>query len=146
MKMTSPKKWRWIQFYPKKEEELTQKINVTSPKYEEDLTQKWRQPHPKMKITSPKNEDDLTQKWGKPTPKNEDNLSQKFKTIYPKLWQNKLRLDFRVYHIFFEILSQPGYFSDFHDQWLIWKLIAKTKRQSNNITVLWKEKNEEMAV
>ena len=88
-----------------------------------------------MKITSPKNEDDLTQKWGKPTPKNEDNLSQKFKTIYPKLWQNN-----------FEILSQPGYFSDFHDQWLIWKLIAKTKRQSNNITVLWKEKNEEMAV
>ena len=47
---------------------------------------------------------------------------------------------------FFEILSQPGYFSDFHDQWLIWKLIAKTTRLSNNITVLCKENIEKMAV
>ena len=36
--------------------------------------------------------------------------------------------------------------SDFHDQWLIWKLIAKTTRLSNNITVLCKENIEEMAV
>ena len=47
---------------------------------------------------------------------------------------------------FFEILSQPGYLSDFQDQWLIWKLIAKTTRLSNNITVLCKENIEEMAV
>ena len=36
--------------------------------------------------------------------------------------------------------------SDFHDQWLIWKLIAKTTRLSNNITVLCKENIEEIAV
>ena len=47
---------------------------------------------------------------------------------------------------FLEILSQPGYLSDFHDQWLIWKLIAKTTRLSNNITVLCKENIEEIAV
>jgi hypothetical protein len=47
---------------------------------------------------------------------------------------------------FFEILSQPGYLSEFKDQWLIWKLIAKTTRLSNNITVLCKENIEEIAV
>ena len=36
--------------------------------------------------------------------------------------------------------------SDFQDQWLIWKLIAKTTRLSNNITVLCKENIEEIAV
>ena len=47
---------------------------------------------------------------------------------------------------FLEILSQPGYLSDFHDQWLIWKLITEPTRLSNNITVLCRENIEETAV
>ena len=69
------------------------------------------------------------------SPKNEGNLLQKMKTTSAKNLRRFTQNYVSLSHIF-EILSQPGYFSDFHDQWLIWKLIAKTKRQSNNITVL----------
>ena len=69
MKTTSAKKW--MQFYPKKENDLTQKL---------------RRPHRKMKMTSHKNEDDLTSaknlrdlpnKRRRPYPKNEGDLTQK---------------------------------------------------------------------
>ena len=53
---------------------------------------------------------------------------------------------FESLSLFLEILSQPGYLSDFHDQWLIWKIITEPTRQSNNITVLCKENIEEIAV
>ena len=53
---------------------------------------------------------------------------------------------FESLSLFLEILSQPGYLSDFHDQWLIWKIITEPTRQSNNITVLCKENIEQMAV
>ena len=62
---------KWMQFYPKKENDLTQKL---------------RRPHRKMKMTSHKNEDDLTSaknlrdlpnKRRRPYPKNEGDLTQK---------------------------------------------------------------------
>ena len=47
---------------------------------------------------------------------------------------------------FWEILSQPGYLSDTHHQWLIRKIIAEPSRLFNNINMFGKENVEKMAV
>ena len=83
-----PQKWRqphirrpqpkkWIQSYPKKEEDIKQKMKTTSPKNECNLIQKWRKPI--NTISHTKKEKILHKMWRQPHQINEDDFTIRMK-------------------------------------------------------------------